>query len=319
MKFKVSRQHLPVIATLFVLVSLYITASVSLEGFFSLKVFVNFLGDNAFLGIVAIGMTYVIITGGIDLSVGAIVGCTTICAAVLIEEKGLHPLVAFSVLLAAGVLVGTVHGVLIQKFGLQPFLVTLAGLFLYRGLGLWLSTSSIQADHGFFDTMYNFRLSVGDGVWLPFTAILFLTVLVASSYVLRYTRFGRTVYAIGGDEQSAVLMGLPVVRTKIGVYAFSGFCAALGGLTFVAYTSAGNALNGTGLELDAIAAVVIGGTLLTGGYGSVIGSFFGLLIFAVIQTAIIFEGTLSSWWSRIAMGVLLLVFILLQRAVHRVK
>ena len=319
MKLALTRQNIPVIATLVVLVSLYVAAGLRFEGFFSLRVFVNFLGDNAFLGIVAIGMTYVIITGGIDLSVGSIVGCTTICAAVLIENQGFHPLAAFCVVLMAGASVGTVHGVLIQKFGLQPFLVTLAGLFLYRGLGLWLSTSSVQADHPFFDALYETRIPVGDRVWLPFTALLFLSVLVVAAYVLKFTRFGRTVFAVGGDEQSAVLMGLPVSRTKVGVYAFSGFCAALGGVTMVIYTSAGNAVSGTGLELEAIAAVVIGGTLLTGGYGSVIGTLFGLLIYAVIQTAIVFDGTLSSWWSRIATGVLLLLFILMQRAIQRRK
>jgi simple sugar transport system permease protein len=154
-------------------------------------------------------------------------------------------------------------------------------------------------------------------VWLPFTEIVFITVLLVGAYVLRHTRFGRTVYAIGGDEQSAHLMGLPVARTKIGVYALSGFCASLGGVVLVMYTSAGNAINGTGLELDAIAAVVIGGTLLTGGYGSVFGTFFGLLIFAVMQSAITFEGTLSSWWAKIVTGVLLLAFILMQRMLQR--
>jgi simple sugar transport system permease protein len=277
----------------------------------------NFLGDNAFLGVVAVGATYVIITGGIDLSVGAVVGCTTICTAVLIQGQKYHPLAAFAVVIAGGTLLGATQGWLIQRFNLQPFLVTLAGLFFCRGIGLWISSESVQAEHAFFDSMYKLRIPVGDGVWLPFTAIVFLSVLLVAAYVLRHTRFGRTVYAIGGDEQSAHLMGLPVARTKIGVYALSGFCAALGGVVFVMYTSAGNAINGTGLELDAIAAVVIGGTLLTGGYGSVFGTFFGLLIFAVMQSAITFEGTLSSWWAKIVTGVLLLAFILMQRVLQR--
>jgi simple sugar transport system permease protein len=317
MTLRASRQHLPVLATLAVLVVLYVVASLRFENFATLRVFMNFLGDNAFLGIVAVGATYVIITGGIDLSVGAVVGCTTICTAVLIQGQKFHPLAAFAVVIAGGTLLGATQGWLIQRFNLQPFLVTLAGLFFCRGIGLWISSESVQAEHGFFDTMYKLRIPVGDGVWLPFTAIVFLTVLLVAAYVLRHTRFGRTVYAIGGDEQSAHLMGLPVARTKIGVYALSGFCAALGGVVFVMYTSAGNAINGTGLELDAIAAVVIGGTLLTGGYGSVFGTFFGLLIFAVMQSAITFEGTLSSWWAKIVTGVLLLAFILMQRILHR--
>jgi simple sugar transport system permease protein len=157
---------------------------------------------------------------------------------------------------------------------------------------------------------------LGDGVFLPFGALMFLVVFAAGVYVAGSTRFGRTVYAIGGSEQSAHLMGLDVARTKVAVYALSGFCSALGGVALVVYTSAGNAINGTGLELDAIAAVVIGGTLLTGGYGSVVGTLFGLLILSVIQTAIIFEGSLSSWWAKIVTGVLLLAFILLQRVLQ---
>ncbi len=319
MTLRLSRQNVPVLATLAVLVALYVAASMRFEKFATLRVFMNFLGDNAFLGIVAIGMTYVIITGGIDLSVGAVVGCTTICTAVLIERHGYHPLAAFAVLLAGGTLLGATQGWLIQRFKLQPFLVTLAGLFFCRGLGLWISSESIQADHAFFRTMYEQRMRIGETAWLPFTAIVFLVVLALAAYVLRQTRFGRTVYAIGGDEQSAHLMGLPVARTKIGVYAFSGLCAALGGVVLVMDTSAGNAINGTGLELDAIAAVVIGGTLLTGGYGSVFGTLFGLLIFAVIQSAITFDGSLSSWWTKVVTGALLLAFILMQRMLQRTR
>jgi simple sugar transport system permease protein len=317
MTLRAPRLHLPVLATLAVLVVLYVAASIRFENFATLRVFMNFLGDNAFLGIVAIGMTYVIITGGIDLSVGAVIGCTTICTAVLIQGQQYHPVAAFAVVIAAGTLLGATQGWLIQRFNLQPFLVTLAGLFLCRGLGLWISSESVQAKHATFQTLEKIRIPVSDGVWLPFTEIVFITVLLVGAYVLRHTRFGRTVYAIGGDEQSAHLMGLPVARTKIGVYALSGFCASLGGVVLVMYTSAGNAINGTGLELDAIAAVVIGGTLLTGGYGSVFGTFFGLLIFAVMQSAITFEGTLSSWWAKIVTGVLLLAFILMQRMLQR--
>jgi simple sugar transport system permease protein len=316
---KIGRQHVPIIATAAVLVGLYLTAGLMFEGFFSLRVFVNFLGDNAFLGIVAVGLTFVILTGGIDLSVGAVVGCTTISAAVLIERHGMHPAAAFSIVLAGGLALGTAHGLLIQKFDLQPFLVTLAGLFLCRGIGLWISTESVQAEHDFLRSLVDLRIPLADKVWLPFTAIVFLFVLVVGALVAKFTRFGRTLYAIGGNEQSAVLMGLPVSRSKVLVYALSGFCSALGGVVFVIYTSAGNAINGTGLELDAIATVVIGGTLLTGGYGSVLGSSLGMLIIAVIQTGITFHGSLNSWWSKIATGVLLLAFILLQRAVQRTR
>lgn len=316
---KLARQHIPLLATAVVCLLLYVGAALKFTGFMSLRVFVNFFGDNAFLGIVAIGLTFVILSGGIDLSVGAVVGCVSIAEATLIQNGHTHPLVAILILLTAGTGLGALQGVIIQKFGLPPFLVTLAGLFFCRGLGLWISSSSVQISHPFFRTLAGIRLPVGDRVYLPFQGLLLIVVLGVAMYVAKYTRFGRTTYAIGGGESSAFLMGLPVARTKVGIYALSGFCAALGGLVFAAYTSSGNAIAGTGLELDAIAAVVMGGTLLTGGYGSILGTLLGLMIYAIIQTAITFDGTLSSWWSKIATGALLLAFILLQRFLQRAR
>ncbi len=143
--------------------------------------------------------------------------------------------------------------------------------------------------------------------------IIALLVLLAAFVVLHRTRLGRNVYALGGNEQSALLMGLPVARTKIAVYAISGFCSALGGVLLTFYMLSGYGLHAVGLELDAIAATVIGGTLLTGGSGFVLGTALGVMVLGLIQTVISFQGTLSSWWTRIVIGGLLLVFILLQR------
>ena len=242
MTLRLSRNSVPTLATLAVLLTLYVSAGLLFENFFSLRVFVHFLGDNAFLGVVAAGMTFVIITGGIDLSVGAIVGCTTICTAALVANAGMHPLAAFGVVLFGGTAFGALQGWLVQRFNLQPFLVTLAGLFFCRGLGLWISSESIQANHPYFDTLHRIRIPLAPHVYFPFTAIVLVAVFAVSTYLLRQTRFGRTVYAIGGDEQSAYLMGLPVARTKVAVYALSGFSAALGGVLLVMLTSAGNAL-----------------------------------------------------------------------------
>ncbi|WP_449063404.1 ABC transporter permease subunit [Planomonospora algeriensis] len=147
------------------------------------------------------------------------------------------------------------------------------------------------------------------------SVLIALAVAGAAVYVLHYTRLGRNVYAIGGSEQSALLMGLPVARTKIAVYTISGFCSALGGVLFSLYTLSGYGLNALGMELDAIAAVVIGGTLLTGGSGYLAGTVLGVLVLGLIQTIISFEGTLSSWWTKIFIGLLLFAFILLQRLI----
>ncbi len=311
------RERVPIIATAAVCLLLYIAAGLRFEGFFSLRVFFNFLSDNAFLGIIAVGLTFVIITGGIDLSVGAMVGCAGIMAASLITKSHLHPILAFLIVLAFGSALGLTHGLLIQNYKLPPFLVTLGGLFFCRGLALWISQESLQIDHPLFKSLTSFSIELPGRSSLPLTSMTWIIVLLIGAYLAKQTRFGRTTYAIGGNEASASLMGLPVNRTKVLIYTLSGFCSALGGLVFAWYTGSGNAISGAGLELDAIAAVVIGGTLLSGGYGSVLGSFLGVLILGIIQTAISFDGTLSSWWTKIAIGTLLLIFILLQKLIER--
>ncbi|HKI70861.1 MAG TPA: galactofuranose ABC transporter, permease protein YjfF [Verrucomicrobiae bacterium] len=307
MKSRLSRTHVPLLATSAVFALFYAGASFRYDGFFSWTVFVNLLHDNAFLGLAAIGMTFVILAGGIDLSVGALVGFTSTFIARLIAHQ-LHPLPAILIALVIGTGFGAGMGALIRFTALPPFLVTLAGMFFMRGLGFAVSLETIPIKHPFYEAISEFSLRV-----FPVTAILFLSVLGAAIYLAHYTRFGRAIYAIGGSESSAVLMGLPVGRTKIGLYALSGLCAALGGVTYTFYTSSGNATAGTMLELDAIAAVVIGGTLLSGGVGYVFGTLIGVLILGVIQTIITFQGTWSSWWTKIAIGLLLLGFILLQR------
>jgi galactofuranose transport system permease protein len=311
------RERLPLIGTLVVFVLLYAVAAMRFDGFLTQRVFFNFLSDNAFLGVIVVGLTFVILSGGIDLSVGAMVGCAGIMAASLITKAGWHPVPASFAVLGFGAAVGVTHGLLIQRYKLPPFLVTLAGLFFCRGVALTISRESMQVEHPSFAALSSFAWSVPGGGSVPVSTFVWVLALGAGLYVARQTRYGRTVYAIGGSEPSAELMGLPVARTKVLIYTVSGLCGALGGLVFSLYTGSGNALSGTGLELDAIAAVVIGGTLLTGGYGSLFGSFVGVLILGIIQTAIMFEGTLSSWWTRIAIGTLLLAFILMQKAIER--
>ena len=316
MRRLLSPDKLPVIATSAVLLVLYFGACRLFPGFGTPRVFTNFIADNAFLGVIAVGLTFVILTGGIDLSVGSVLGFTSILVATMVQRGQVHPWTAVLTALAFGTALGLCHGWLVQRFKLAPFLVTLAGLFVCRGLGLWTSKESIQIKHPSFTAVSDWSLKLGDGR-LSMGSVVFLTVLAAGLFIAKQTRFGRTVYAIGGGEQSAVLMGLPVPQAKVGVYALSGLCSALGGVLFAVYTGSGNAVSGTGLELDAIAAVVIGGTLLSGGYGSIFGSFLGVLILAVIQTAITFQGTLSSWWTKIVIGVLLMAFLLMQKVIEK--
>jgi simple sugar transport system permease protein len=317
MKIRLSQKNIPIIATVSVFIIIYLAASLMYKGFFSTRVFVNLFIDNAFLGIVAIGMTFVIISGGIDLSVGSVIGFTSIFAAKMIEIYKFHPVPAIMLALLFGALLGFSMGCLIQFFSLPPFLVTLVGMFFARGLAFMVSLESIPINHQFYNHIIDFGIPLGKGVRIPAISIIFIIVLLIGVYLSHFTRFGRNTYAIGGNEQSAILMGLPVTRTKIIIYTLSGVCSALAGIVYSFYTMSGYATAGVLLELDAIAAVVIGGTLLAGGVGFVEGTLIGVLILGVIQTFITFQGTLSSWWTKIAVGILLCIFILLQKYLSR--
>lgn len=306
-------KYLPLAATISLFVLMGTLGSVFYDGFFSLQVFLNLLIDNAFLCVVAVGMTFVILSGGIDLSVGSVIALTTMVSAALVEKRGWSPAIVIPLVLVMGTLFGAFMGLLIERFRLQPFIVTLAGMFLARGLCYLISIDSISITNEVYSNLSQWRLPVWGGASISLSGLIALVVVAVAVYVAHYTPFGRAVYAIGGNEQSAVLMGLPVRSTIIGVYTLSGFCSALGGVVFTFYMLSGYGLHAVGLELDAIASVVIGGTLLTGGVGYVVGTLFGVLMLGIIQTLISFDGTLSSWWTRIVVGVLLFIFCLLQR------
>jgi simple sugar transport system permease protein len=305
-------RYVPLAITISLFVAMSAAGSLLYDHFFAPQVFLNLLIDNAFLCIVAVGMTFVILTGGIDLSVGSLIALTTTISASLVERHGVSPAFAIPAVLVVGTLFGVGQGVLVQRFRLQPFIVTLAGMFLARGVSYLISTESIDITNPTYRWLAEARLPLGSAS-ISIGALLALLVVALGIWLAQATQFGRTVYAIGGDESSARLMGLPVARTLVSVYALSGFCSALAGVVMTFYMLSGYSLHATGLELDAIAAVVIGGTLLRGGIGYVLGTFFGVLILGLIQTLIVFDGTLSSWWTRIVVGALLFVFCLLQR------
>lgn len=305
-------RNLPLLVTAGIFSLLFGAASVAYDGFFSLRTFTSLFTDNAFLGIAAVGMTLVIFSGGIDLSVGAVIGFASIFTATLMEQAKVPPFPAWMLVLVSGAVFGGGMGALIHFFRLPPFLITLAGLFLARGAAFWINTESVGIGHEVYNRLAAFEVPVGSGT-LTAGAVLLLVVLALGYGVAHHTRFGRTLLAMGGNEQSALLMGLPIGAAKIGVYALNGTCGALAGIAATLYTGSGNPSMGIGLELDAIAIVVIGGTLLTGGRGHMVGTILGILIFGTIQAAILFDGRLSSWWMRIVVGILLLAFVLLQR------
>ncbi|MEU4544839.1 galactofuranose ABC transporter, permease protein YjfF [Nonomuraea dietziae] len=309
-----SRQrYLPALVTGCLFVAMFVAGGIRYEGFASGQVILNVFVDNAFLLVVAVGMTFVILTGGIDLSVGSVVALSTMIAATLMSGPGWPPYVVIPLVLLIGSGLGLVMGYIIQTFDIQPFIVTLAGMFLARGLCYTIGTESVPIEDATFTAFAQTRIDLFADMWISPSVVVAAVVVAVAAYVLHYTRLGRTVYATGGSEQSALLMGLPVARTKIAVYTISGFCSALGGVLLSFYMLSGYGLHAVGMELDAIAAVVIGGTLLTGGSGLLFGTVLGVLVLGLIQTIISFEGTLSSWWTKIFIGLLLFVFIVLQR------
>jgi len=311
-RVRLDRRHLPVVGTLVVLALIFAIGGNRYENFLSGRVFSNLFINNSHLIVLAVGMTFVILTGGIDLSVGAVLALSSILSASLLHNNW-PAFVVIPLAILVATLLGLLVGLMIHVFEIQPFIATLAAMFLARGLCYVISLNSIPIDNPTIVWLSSTRYPIGDSWVVTPSGIIALGVVAVGFYVLHYTRFGRTVYAIGGGEQSAILMGLPVARTKVLVYVISGTCAGIGGILFSVFSRSGYSLTGVGMELDAIAAVVIGGTLLTGGSGFVLGSLLGVLVLGTIQTIITFEGTLSSWWTKIVIGALLLVFVVLQR------
>lgn len=315
MKLRLNYKFLSLYITILLFAGLFATGSVLYTGFFSFQVFLNMLIDNAFLIITSLGMTFVLIIGGIDLSVGAVIALVCMLSAHLLEHIHWNPFLVISVMLLMGTLFGMMQGCLIHFFNLQPFIVTLGGMFLTRGLCYIISIDTIMITDPLYQMASTYRIPLPFEASVSISVVIALMTLLAALYLANYTKFGRTAYAIGGSEQSALLMGLPVARTKILVYALNGFCSALAGVVFSFYMLSGYGLHTLGLEMDAIASAVIGGTSLMGGVGFMTGTLFGVLIQGVIQTLIMFQGTLSSWWTKIAISALLCIFIVLQRLI----
>jgi simple sugar transport system permease protein len=304
-------RHGSLLLTFVVFVLVYFIGSRLYPAMQKPQVFFNLFINDSSLLLVSIGMTMVILSGGggIDLSVGGMIALVSTASAALLRG-GLSPYLVIPLMIILGVALGGLMGWIIQYLKVQPFIATLMGLFFARGMAYIISLTSVTITNEVYKT---FALTP---IHIPFVkAYIYPTTLVGpimllvAIYLSFFTRFGRTIYAMGNNEQSAMLMGLPVARTKVLVYAFSGLCSALAGIVFSMSLLAGYGGFASGMELDSIAAVVIGGTSLAGGVGNVIGTLFGVLIHGTIVSVLQFNGTLSSWWTRIGVGVLTLIAI----------
>ena len=320
-RIKLSLLHYgPLLTTITIFILAYFIGSQMYPAMQKPQAFFNLFINNGSLLIVGIGMTFVMLTGGIDLSVGGVLALTTAASAALLKD-GTSPAVVMPLMLIMGTALGFTLGCIVHFFKVQAFIVTLMGLFFARGMAYIISLSSVTINDSFYKSLALTQIPIPfiEKAYVYIPSLVGPLLLLVAIYLAYFTRFGRTVYAIGNNEQSARLMGLPVGRTKIAVYAFSGFCSALAGIVFSISLLAGYGQFGTGLELDAIASVVMGGTLLTGGVGNVIGTLFGVLIEGTIITILQYNGTLSSWWTRMGVGVLTLIFIGVQSLFYRKK
>lgn len=310
----------PLLTTITIFILVYFAGGRLYPAMQKPQVFFNLFINTAALLIVSIGMTFVILTKGIDLSVAGMIALTSAASAALLVN-GVNPIVVMILMLLMGIVFGLAMGGIIHYLKVEPFIVTLMGLFFARGMAFIITLSSLTIK----DPVYRYlaltkvHIPFFEKAYVYIPSLVGPVLLLVAIYLANFTRFGRTVYAIGNNEQSAMLMGLPVARTKISVYAFGGFCSALAGIVFSISLLSGYGGYAPGMELDAIASVVIGGTMLTGGAGNVIGTLFGVLINGTIVSILQFNGTLSSWWTRIGVGALTLIFIGIQSLFYMKK
>lgn len=330
---KINSNTLLLIITIVLFVVMYAAGCIvySSKGFTHLQTFLNILINNAGLICVTCGMTCIMLTGGIDISVGSLIAMDCMIIAVGIERWHMNAILLCVLVLVIGVVFGLVQGFLIGYLDIQPFIVTMAGMFFGRGMTAVICTDQVSISASkFFVSLANMKINLPFGGYtnnkgvlqVPFvriTVVIALLVLILIFLMLRYTKFGRSLYAVGGSESSAIMMGLNVKMTKLKDYVLSSFLCSIGGICFCLNTMSGSVQQAKGLEMDAISSAVIGGTLLTGGVGNVIGSFFGVLINGTISTLVKTNGKLLSSWSNIAVAVLLCFFIVLQSVFAKIK
>ena len=291
--------------------------------FLNVQEIFNLLNNNAYLILLGCSLTIVMIGGGIDISVGGVVCLSAMSCAKFLQFSGVEgtPGVILSILIALGIglLFGIEQGFLVSYLGIQPFIVTLAGMFLSRGVTTMISSENVPIKHEAFLEMRKASLQIPGVMKLEIGAAFALIVLVLMGLLLRHHKLGRSIYALGGNQQSALMLGINVKRARFMSYVISGALAGLAGYVFIMHAASGKTSIGLRSEMDAIAAAIIGGTLLTGGVGNVFGTFFGVLILSSIQEIMAASKVQESYWQEIASGAMLALFILMQSVVLRTR
>ncbi len=295
-------------------------------GFLKPQTFFNILNANAALLIASCGLSIVMITGSIDISVGGVAALVSMCCAVYLDYKGGNVFVSLLIALGIGLAFGLVQGYLVAYLDIQPFIVSLAGMFFARGMTTIVHTNPFNVENEAFVALKDTRVVVpGMGTvnrigkyvdaYVEIGVIVAVLLVVILFFVLRYTKLGRGFYAVGGNRQSALMLGINVKRTRFLAHLICGLLAGIGGYVYFLHVGSGAASHATGMEMNAIASSIIGGTLLTGGVGNIIGTFFGVLSLSTIQNIVSSAGLDQAWWTGITVAAMLCLFLVIQSVI----
>ena len=326
---KLTESNLLLLITVVIFVVMYAGAMVFLQkGFLKPQTFFNILNANAALIITACGMSLVMITGGIDISVGGVVALVSMCCAVYLDYMGGNVFVSLLIALGIGLAFGVVQGYLVAYLDIQPFIVTLAGMFFARGMTTIVHTAPFNVENETFVALKNTRIYVPGmgtvnklGKYVPayveIGVIIALLVVVVLFCALKWTKAGRNFYAVGGNRQSALMLGINVKRTRFLAQLLCGVLAGIGGYVYFLHVGSGSASHASGMEMNAIASSIIGGTLLTGGVGNIFGTFVGVLSLSTIQNIVSSIGLDQAWWTGITVAAMLCIFLIIQSVILR--
>lgn len=326
-----SDSNMLLLITIVVFVLMYIFAMTVLgKGFLTGQGFLNILNNNAYLIILACGLSIVMITGGIDISVGGVTGLITMCCAVWLDKRGGSLLGSMLLAVAIGLMFGIVQGYLVAYLDIQPFIVTLAGMFFARGLTTIINTDPFNVTQKDFVALKDTAIVIPGlgslnrrGVYVDATievgVIVAIVVVILLFFLLKFTKLGRAFYAVGGNRQSALMLGINVKRTRFYAQVLCGLLAGIGGYVYFTHVGSGSVLNASGAEMNAIASSIIGGTMLTGGVGNIIGTFFGVISLGTIKDIVTSAGFEQSWWTGITVAAMLCFFIVIQSVIIKVK
>ena len=323
--------NLLLLITVVIFFAMYIGAIVFQgKGFLKPQTFLNILNANAALIILSCGLSLVMITGGIDISVGGVTALVGMCCAVYLDFKGGNVFLAVVIALAIGVAFGIVQGFLVAYLGIQPFIVTLAGMFFARGMTTIVHSSPFNVANEDFVALKGTRITVpGLGsvnklgkyvdAYVEIGVVVALLIVIILFCVLRWTKFGRALYAVGGNAQSALMLGINVKRTRFFAQLLCGILAGIGGFVYFLHVGSGSPSHASGEEMNAIASSIIGGTMLTGGVGNIVGTLFGVLSLSTIKNIVSSAGLDQAWWTGITTAVMLCLFLVIQSVIMKVR